>query len=64
MQRRILIIDDHDDLASAAEEIFVELGHAIDIVNNREDALQIENIEAYDLVITDLDVGRPTKKYS
>ena len=64
MQRRILIIDDHDELASAAEEIFVELGHSVDIVNNREEALQIENIEAYDLVITDLDVGRPTKKYS
>jgi len=38
MQRRILIIDDHDDLASAAEEIFVELGHTVDVVNNREDA--------------------------
>jgi serine/threonine-protein kinase RsbW len=64
MQRRILIIDDHDDLASATEEVFVELGHHVDIVDNREDALKIDNIEGYDLVITDLDVGRPTKTYS
>ena len=64
MQRRILIIDDHDDLASATEEIFVALGHSVDIVDNREDALRIENIEGYDLVITDLDVGRPTKEFS
>jgi serine/threonine-protein kinase RsbW len=64
MQRRILIIDDHDDLASVTEEVFVHLGHHVDIVDNREDALKIDNIEGYDLVITDLDVGRPTKKFS
>lgn len=63
MQRRILIIDDHDDLASATEEIFAGLGHSVDIVDNREDALKIEHIEDYDLVITDLDVGRPTTRF-
>jgi serine/threonine-protein kinase RsbW len=64
MQRRILIIDDHDDLASATEEMFVGLGHSVDIVDNREDALKIEDIEDYDLVITDLDVGRPSVRFS
>jgi serine/threonine-protein kinase RsbW len=64
MQRRILIIDDHDDLASASEEVFVALGHHVDIVDTREDALKIDDIEGYDLVITDLDVGRPTKRFS
>jgi len=64
MQRRILIIDDYDDLASATEEIFVGLGHTVDIVDNREEALKIEDIEDYDLVITDLDVGRPSKRFS
>ena len=64
MQRRILIIDDHDDLASATEEVFVALGHSVDIVDNREDALKIDNIEGYDLVITDLDVGRPAEGFS
>lgn len=64
MQRRILIIDDHDDLASATEEIFAGLGHDVDVVDNREDALKIEDIEDYDLVITDLDVGRPSERFS
>jgi serine/threonine-protein kinase RsbW len=59
MQRRILIIDDHDDLATATEEVFTNLGHIVDLVDNREDALRIDNIRDYDLVITDLDVGRP-----
>jgi serine/threonine-protein kinase RsbW len=60
MQRRILIIDDHDDLATATEEVFTHLGHVVDIVDNREDALRIDDIEDYDLVITDLDVGAPS----
>ena len=60
MQRRILIIDDHDDLATATEEVFTHLGHIVDIVDNREDALRIDDIEDYDLVITDLDVGGPS----
>lgn len=64
MQRRILIIDDHDDLASATEEVFVALGHSVDIVTDREEALEIEHIEDYDLVITDLNVGRPSKRLS
>jgi len=59
MQRRILIIDDHDDLATATEEVFTHLGHIVDIVDNREDALKIDDLGDYDLVITDLDVGGP-----
>jgi serine/threonine-protein kinase RsbW len=64
MQRRILIIDDHDDLATATEEVFTHLGHIVDLVDNREDALRIDNIEDYDLVITDLDVGRPSDTFA
>ena len=64
MQRRILIIDDHDDLATATEEVFTHLGHIVDIVDNREDALRIDDIADYDLVITDLDVGRPSTRYA
>lgn len=58
MQRKILIIDDHDDLASAIDETFTELGHEVSVVENRSEALQVNDIEGYDLVITDLDVGR------
>src|SRR5688572_32089612 len=64
MQRRILIIDDHDDLATATEEVFTHLGHIVDVVDNREDALRIDDIEDYDLVITDLDVGGPSAPHT
>lgn len=56
MRRQILIIDDHDDLATSLEDVFVATGHAVKVVERREDALAIDNIEAYDLVVTDLDV--------
>jgi serine/threonine-protein kinase RsbW len=56
MQRRILIIDDHDDLASALESVFVKVGHEVEVLENRPDALEIKNIEDFDLVVTDLDV--------
>ena len=57
MQRRILIIDDHNDLASALEEVFSQEGHQVTILDNRTEALAIPRIEDYDLVITDLDVA-------
>ncbi|MDM7922596.1 MAG: ATP-binding protein [Pyrinomonadaceae bacterium] len=56
MQRRILIIDDHDDLATSLEEVFTHVGHQVRVVERRADALAIENIEDFDIVITDLDV--------
>jgi serine/threonine-protein kinase RsbW len=55
MQRRILIIDDHDDLASALESVFVQVGHEVKVVENRHDALEVDNLDAFDLVVTDLD---------
>ncbi|HLA96259.1 MAG TPA: ATP-binding protein [Pyrinomonadaceae bacterium] len=57
MQRQILIIDDHDDLATSLEEVFSHTGHNVKVVENRIDALAIDNIEDYDLVVTDLDVS-------
>lgn len=56
MQRRILIIDDHNDLAEALEEVFTHIGHEVKIVETRREALRIDDISSYDLVITDLDV--------
>jgi serine/threonine-protein kinase RsbW len=55
MKRRILIIDDHDDLATALDEVLSHLGHDVKIVDNRRDALVLSNIDGFDLVITDLD---------
>jgi len=56
MHRKILIIDDHDDMATSLEEVFVAIGHGVKVVETREEAVAIENIEGYDLVVTDLDV--------
>ena len=56
MQRNILIIDDHDDMATSLEEVFAASGHLVRVVEHREDALAIDDIERYDLVVTDLDV--------
>ena len=56
MQRRILIIDDHDDLASALEEVFAAMGHSVALLESRADALESSDFDQFDLVITDLDV--------
>lgn len=56
MQRRILIIDDHDDLAGALDEVFSHLGHQVKIAETRGQALKIDDLHEYDLTITDLDV--------
>jgi len=56
MQRKILIIDDHNDLAEALQEVFSHLGHYVRIVENRDDALAVEKTDRFDLIITDLDI--------
>jgi serine/threonine-protein kinase RsbW len=56
MQRRILIIDDHDDLATSLSEVFTHVGHSVSICHSRSEALEVKDIESYDLVISDLDV--------
>ena len=56
MQRKILIIDDHDDLASSLRSVFSVAGHEVAIVETRDEAIEFESLNDYDLVITDLDV--------
>ncbi|HMJ07500.1 MAG TPA: ATP-binding protein [Pyrinomonadaceae bacterium] len=56
MQRQILIIDDHNTLAEALDEVFTHSGHSVTVIEDREAALSVENIDDYDIVITDLDV--------
>ena len=57
MQRRILIIDDHDDLASSLEEVFSHVGHFVTVTDSRAHAIELGNVESYDMVISDLDVA-------
>lgn len=56
MQRRILIIDDHDDLATALDEVLSHIGHEVTIISDRVKALARNDLESFDMVITDLDV--------
>lgn len=60
MQRRILIIDDHDDLATALEEVFTASNHSVVVLDNRNAAMDVTNFEQFDVVITDLDVAAST----
>lgn len=57
MNRRILIIDDNDDLATSLDEVFTHVGHKVKIVESRDKALGLDDIEDFDIVITDLDVN-------
>jgi DNA-binding NtrC family response regulator len=56
MQRRILIIDDHDDLSTALEEVFTAVGHSVVLSGSRADGVVATDAEEFDVTITDLDV--------
>lgn len=55
MSRSILIIDDHDDLATALKTEFTDLGYNVESTHNRDDAVLIAGNRKFDMVITDLD---------
>lgn len=60
MHRRILIIDDYDDLASSLRDVFDAAGHSVEVVDSRAEALEVDDLDNFDLVITDLDVDNTT----
>ncbi len=53
--KKILIVDDHDDVASLLTKEFTKLGHFVKTVENRADGVKLINGEDFDLVISDLD---------
>lgn len=55
MKRQILIVDDHDDLASELRKAFDHLGHETKTLESRSEALQLRDLNEYDLIIVDLD---------
>jgi serine/threonine-protein kinase RsbW len=55
MKKNILIVDDHDDLASLLMQEFTQFGHSVKILENRGDAVELLERKDFDLVITDLD---------
>src|SRR5687767_13098867 len=64
MQRRILIVDDHDDLSSALEEVFSKGGYYVKTTESRDEAIELDDTDDFDIVISDLDGDRafPRKK--
>jgi serine/threonine-protein kinase RsbW len=55
MQKKILIVDDHDDLASLLAKKFRQTGHFVRILDNRREAVKLIEKESFDLIISDLD---------
>ncbi len=56
MRRKILIIDDHDDLATSLHEVFTHVGHDVHVVTDRSRLAEVDETEEFDLVVSDLDV--------
>ena len=55
MQKKILIVDDYDDLSTALTAEFNQSGHLVKTVETRDEAVEIIEKENFDLIITDLD---------
>ncbi len=53
-KRRILIVDNNDELRSLLETSLGQLGHEVVVTGEREEALAREDLEEFDLVISDL----------
>ncbi|HEV7842850.1 MAG TPA: ATP-binding protein [Pyrinomonadaceae bacterium] len=53
-RRRILIVDNNDELRAMLEQVLKELGHEVVATGDREQALAREDLEEFDLIISDL----------
>jgi serine/threonine-protein kinase RsbW len=53
-KRRILIVDDNQELRASLEEVLRELGHEVVATGVRADALERDDLDEFDLIISDL----------
>jgi anti-sigma regulatory factor (Ser/Thr protein kinase)/ActR/RegA family two-component response regulator len=53
-KRRILIVDNNDELRAMLEQVLRELGHDVVATGDRAVALEREDLEEFDLIISDL----------
>jgi anti-sigma regulatory factor (Ser/Thr protein kinase)/ActR/RegA family two-component response regulator len=53
-KRRILIVDDNDELRAVLEQALFELGHEVVATGNRAEALARDDLDEFDLIISDL----------
>jgi serine/threonine-protein kinase RsbW len=53
-KRRILIVDNNDELRVILESVLGKLGHQVVVTGDREQALAREDLDEFDLIISDL----------
>jgi serine/threonine-protein kinase RsbW len=53
-KRRILIVDNNDELRALLEKVLGELGHQVVVTGEREKALARDDLDEFDLIISDL----------
>ncbi|PYS46132.1 MAG: hypothetical protein DMF68_20175 [Acidobacteria bacterium] len=53
-KRRILIVDNNDELRASLEQVLRELGHEVVATGDRNEALAREDLDEFDLIISDL----------
>ena len=53
-KRRILIVDNNDELRTLLEQVLGKLGHEVVVTGERDKALAREDLDEFDLVISDL----------
>ena len=58
-KRRILIVDNNDELRAILEEVLGSLGHEAVVTGDREAALNREDLDQFDLIISDLTEDAP-----
>jgi CheY-like chemotaxis protein len=55
MHKKILIVDDHDDLSTALTSEFSKDGYLVKAVESRDEAIALIENRDFDLIISDLD---------
>lgn len=53
-RRRILIVDNNDELRAMLEQVLCELGHEVVATGDRNEALARDDLDEFDLIISDL----------
>src|SRR5687767_5972219 len=54
VKRRILIVDNNDELRVLLEQALGRLGHEVIVTGERDKALRREDLDSFDLIISDL----------
>ena len=63
-KRRILIVDNNDELRAILEDVLGSLGHEAVVTGDREEALNRDDLDQFDLIISDLTEDAPSDEPS